>query len=240
MRLTLSSFLFFSGVLVSGAFAAENEPCVGANGVAGVCVDSAACTTAGGTSISGACPSDPSNVKCCTKPSCSNGSAGNCRWTSDCAGTSVSGQCPGPSAMQCCSSAATGFGGYAKPTLGKSGCLDVSIKGSDTVLAKFPGRIKNVYCIRENCSCQTSDHCCGGAIDFMCSDSGGAATLSGIEIAEWIMNNANAQNVKYIIFGQRIWQSTEAVTGWSKWRGMDDRGDMTANHWDHVHVSYKY
>ncbi|KXJ97643.1 hypothetical protein Micbo1qcDRAFT_200303 [Microdochium bolleyi] len=196
-----------------------------------VCVDSAACTTAGGTSISGACPSDPSNVKCCTKPSCSNGSAGNCRWTSDCAGTSVSGQCPGPSAMQCCSSAATGFGGYAKPTLGKSGCLDVSIKGSDTVLAKFPGRIKNVYCIRENCSCQTSDHCCGGAIDFMCSDSGGAATLSGIEIAEWIMNNANAQNVKYIIFGQRIWQSTETVTGWSKWRGMDDRGDMTANHW---------
>lgn len=40
----------------STALAAVNEPCYGPNGLAGVCIDSGACSSAGGTSIAGACP----------------------------------------------------------------------------------------------------------------------------------------------------------------------------------------
>lgn len=94
----------------------------------GVCVTTSACSSAGGVTISGACPSDPDNVKCCSKASCTNGSAGNCRWTSDCAGSSVANQCPGPGGFKCCSSAATGFGGYATPSYPSVGaCKAVAV-----------------------------------------------------------------------------------------------------------------
>jgi len=85
------------------------------HGYSGVCVTTADCSSAGGITISGACPSDPDNVKCCSKASCTNGSTGNCRWSSDCAGTTAANQCPGPSGFKCCSSTATGFGGYSTP-----------------------------------------------------------------------------------------------------------------------------
>jgi hypothetical protein len=63
--------------------------------------------------------------------------------------------------------------------------------------------------------------------------------MSGEEIAEWVMNNRAALNLKYVIWGQRIWNpSQDSVKNWDQWRTMEDRGDLTQNHWDHVHVSY--
>ncbi|KAJ0318606.1 hypothetical protein COL5a_010583 [Colletotrichum fioriniae] len=74
---------------------------------------------------------------------------------------------------------------------------------------------------------------------MMCSDAGGVPTISGKEIAEWVMNNRGTLDLKYVIWGQKIWNpSQDSVKSWSSWRSMDDRGDFTANHWDHVHVSY--
>ncbi|KAK0743867.1 hypothetical protein B0T18DRAFT_439603 [Schizothecium vesticola] len=222
------------------ALAAVNEPCYGSGGVAGVCITTTDCTTAGGTTINGACPADASTVKCCSKTSCANGASGNCRWTSDCAGTTVSNQCPGPSQMKCCSSSATGFGGYSAPTIpAVGGCQAVAVNGASALVAAWPGRIREIFCTRA-CSCPgTSDHCCGKAIDFMCSDGGGVPTISGQEIAEWVMNNRATLNVKYVIWGQRIWNPTiDSVMAWTSWRAMEDRGDITQNHWDHVHVSF--
>ncbi|KLO87783.1 Uncharacterized protein Y057_178 [Fusarium fujikuroi] len=74
----------------------------------------------------------------------------------------------------------------------------------------------------------------------MCSDAGGSATLSGKEIAEWCMRNRNTLNLKYVIWGQKIWTTSVDKTekNWENWRTMEDRGDLTQNHWDHVHVSY--
>lgn len=48
----------FTSLLLAAAtaLAAVNEPCYGPNNLAGVCIDSAACTSGGGTSIAGACP----------------------------------------------------------------------------------------------------------------------------------------------------------------------------------------
>ncbi|KEZ39366.1 hypothetical protein SAPIO_CDS10065 [Scedosporium apiospermum] len=185
----------------ASALAATNEPCIGSGGAAGVCITTSACSAAGGTSITGACPSDPSNVRCCTKPSCSNGSNGNCRWQSDCAGSTVANQCPGPAQMKCCSSKATGFGGYSRPGLpaASNACKAVSVNGAKKILDAWPGRVP---------------------------------TMSGREIAEWVMKNRSSLNVKYIIWGQRIWNpSRDAQASWTSWRAMEDRGSITQNHW---------
>ncbi|KAI9172540.1 hypothetical protein HJFPF1_02045 [Paramyrothecium foliicola] len=227
-------------ILPALALAAVNEPCYGPSNRAGVCISTSACSQAGGTSISGACPADAADIRCCTKPAC--GSGGNCRWTSDCAGTSSAGLCPGPSQMQCCSSPAQGFGGYAAPRIPAVGaCRSVSVAGANRFVSAFPGRIREIGCKRD-CACPgSSDHCCGLAIDLMIADGGGRATMSGIDIAEWAMRNRGALNLKYVIWGQKIWHVTTDGTerAWTSWRTMEDRNDLTQNHWDHVHVSFQ-
>lgn len=221
------------------ALAAVNNPCYGPDGLAGVCVSSSACSSGGGTAIAGACPWDGDDVRCCSKTPCqAAGSA--CGWASDCAGTSTPGLCPGPSQMQCCSTTDSGIGGYPAPTIPAVGaCEQVAVTGAEAVVGQFPGRVREVFCTRD-CSCPgSSDHCCGKAIDFMIADGGGQATLSGNGIAEWVMNSRDSLNLKYVIWGQKIWSpSQDSVGGWEGWRTMEDRGDLTANHWDHVHVSF--
>jgi len=224
------------------ALAAVNEPCYGPSGAPGVCMEASACTAGGGTTISGACPWDSATVKCCSKKPCLSGdSTSRCAWQSDCPGTSSSGLCPGPSQFKCCNSDVNGWGGYAAPTFPStsSGCKATAISGAKKVVAAWPGRVRQIYCIRD-CACPgTSEHCCGMAIDFMIADGGGYATNSGAQIAEWVMNNRAGMSLKYIIWGQKIWQpSVDAVKSWSSWRTMEDRGSITQNHWDHVHVSY--
>ncbi|KAG8997292.1 hypothetical protein FRB94_001088 [Tulasnella sp. JGI-2019a] len=232
--------IFLLLLAVTAGNAATNEPCYGADGAAGVCVTTASCSSSGGTTIDNACPSDPANVKCCTKPKCGTTSSGNCRWNSDCTSTSLSNLCPGPSSFKCCQSTDTGFGGYPQPTYPAVGaCKAVAVNGAKKIVAAFPRRVRQIYCIRD-CPCPgDSEHCCGLATDMMCSDAGGTPTISGKEIAEWVMRNRAALNLKYVIWGQRIWNpSLDSVKPWTSWRAMEDRGDVTQNHWDHVHVSY--
>ena len=170
--------LLFPILAASAVSATLNQPCIGSGGRAGVCVTTATCSGSSGTTIDGACPWDAAGIKCCTKASCSNGSSGNCRWASDCAGSVVANQCPGPAAMKCCSSSATGFGGYSAPSVPAiGGCKAAAVNGANKVIAAFPGRVREIGCTR-SCTCGASgasDHCCGKAIDFMCSDGGGVS-----------------------------------------------------------------
>lgn len=54
------------------------------------------------------------------------------------------------------------------------------------------------------------------------------------------MDNRASLSLKYVIWGQKIWNlDQDSVMGWENWRTMEDRGDLTSNHWDHVHVSFK-
>ena len=46
------------------------------------------------------------------------------------------------------------------------------------------------------------------------------------------MNNRASLNLKYVIWGQKIWNpSQDSVKAWTSWRTMEDRGDITQNHW---------
>ena len=54
----------------------------------------------------------------------------------------------------------------------------------------------------------------------------------GNEIAAWAIKNGGRLGVKYVIYRQRIYNL--AFPGW---RPMENRGGITANHFDHVHIS---
>ena len=72
----------------------------------------------------------------------------------------------------------------------------------------------------------TSDHPSGLALDFM------VGTSTGNQIADYVLANQSKFNVKYVIWKQRY----NDGSGWST---MEDRGSATANHYDHVHVSFE-
>lgn len=57
------------------------------------------------------------------------------------------------------------------------------------------------------------------------------ATLSGKDIAEWVMENGSSISLKYVIYGQKIWSPDESQTSWENWRTMEDRDSITQNHW---------
>lgn len=68
-----------------------------------------------------------------------------------------------------------------------------------------------------------SDHPDGYALDFM--------TTEGDSIADCVVDNSDALGVSYVIWNQRI-------NSGSGWESMEDRGGATANHEDHVHISF--
>jgi hypothetical protein len=79
------------------------------------------------------------------------------------------------------------------------------------------------------------DHGTGRACDFMESTGGQVPAADrmahGDQVAAYTIANAARLGVKYVIWRQRIWNPGGA------WRPMGDRGSITQNHYDHVHVS---
>lgn len=72
------------------------------------------------------------------------------------------------------------------------------------------------------------DHGSGRAVDIMVSGDPGWA------IARYVQAHARALHVTYVIYQQKIWMAGNPT---SQWKLMEDRGGITANHFDHVHVS---
>ena len=143
-------FILILLAIISTTFAEENGPC---SGRGGVCIDSGKCSSVGGTSYSGYCPSDPNNIKCCDNIPCSaNGKSGTCQFS--CSGESVSGKCPGGNGFKCCLGGGGGGGGggssgtYFGPCSGGGGaCINANSVSCEThtVSGKCPGA-NNVKC----------------------------------------------------------------------------------------------
>ena len=80
----------------------------------------------------------------------------------------------------------------------------------------------------------SGDHGKGLAIDFMVPES----SELGDKIAEYAIQNMASRGISYLIWKQRFYAPFDSKYGPANtWNPMPDRGSVTENHYDHVHVS---
>jgi hypothetical protein len=104
----------------------------------------------------------------------------------------------------------------------------------DEVDRRF-GPFISIGCFRPG---SDGEHPLGRACDFMLSSGGVLPSASNVQlgyaIAAWAQANASRLGIMYIIYRQKIWDIRMASSAWVP---MEDRGSITANHFDHVHIS---
>ncbi|HEU8630054.1 TPA: LysM peptidoglycan-binding domain-containing protein [Streptococcus pneumoniae] len=80
----------------------------------------------------------------------------------------------------------------------------------------------------------SGDHGKGLAIDFMVPE----RSELGDKIAEYAIQNMASRGISYIIWKQRFYAPFDSKYGPANtWNPIPDRGSVTENHYDHVHVS---
>ena len=80
----------------------------------------------------------------------------------------------------------------------------------------------------------SGDHGKGLAIDFMVP----VSSALGDQIADYAIQNMATRGINYIIWKQRFYAPYDSIYGPAyTWNPMPDRGSITENHYDHVHVS---
>lgn len=126
-------------------------------------------------------------------------------------------------------SGSSGSGGASTAQCAKAGDLESHLTSRTvtvlrTVCAKFDG-VSSYGGYRPGAG---SYHGSGQAIDVMVSGD------YGQQIADWARANASSLGIIEVIYEQKIWTTQRAGEGW---RAMSDRGSVSANHYDHVHIS---
>lgn len=120
------------------------------------------------------------------------------------------------------------------PTIGGDRITARMRQVRDQIDGRF-GPFPAIGCYRPESS---GEHPLGRACDFMLSSGGvmpsGSWMQRGSNVAAWAQANASRLGIMYIIYRQRIWDIRMASSGWVP---MADRGSITANHFDHVHIS---
>lgn len=100
----------------------------------------------------------------------------------------------------------------------------------DSMFGPFPV----IGCFRSTGAPQ--DHGEGRACDFMETTTGRmpseAARRHGDQVAQFAISNARRLRIHYVIWKQHIWNIERPG-----WRPMGDRGSITQNHYDHIHIS---
>jgi hypothetical protein len=120
----------------------------------------------------------------------------------------------------------------SSPLIGASGLTGRMVKVRSEIDSRF-GPFPVIGCLRPG---DPQDHGTGHACDFMESTGGTMPTADrvahGTQVAAWAIANASRLGIKYVIWRQRIYDMRSPG-----WKAMSDRGGITANHYDHVHVS---
>ncbi|MFV8214665.1 peptidoglycan-binding protein LysM, partial [Streptococcus pluranimalium] len=81
----------------------------------------------------------------------------------------------------------------------------------------------------------SDDHGKGLAVDFMVP----VSSSLGDQVAQDAINNMSSRGISYVIWKQRFYAPYNSIYGPAyTWNPMPDRGGVTANHYDHVHVSF--
>lgn len=79
-------------------------------------------------------------------------------------------------------------------------------------------------------------HNSGMAVDFMVP----VSSAQGDQLAEYLTKHMDELGVYYIIWKQKYYMAQNNIYGPANtWNLMPNRGGVTANHYDHVHVSFK-
>ncbi|MBM7635804.1 LysM peptidoglycan-binding domain-containing protein [Streptococcus saliviloxodontae] len=79
------------------------------------------------------------------------------------------------------------------------------------------------------------DHGQGLAVDVMVPES----SALGDQVAQYAIDNMSSAGISYIIWKQRFYSPYNNIYGPANtWNPMPDRGSVTENHYDHVHVSF--
>jgi hypothetical protein len=125
-------------------------------------------------------------------------------------------------------SAAAGFGLSTAPcatgSAVEAGLMANAIAVHRAVCAAFPG-VSSYGGLRPG---DDGAHGQGLGLDIMVTGS------TGDQIAQFVQANSGALGVSEVIWSQRIWTVERSSEGW---RWLEDRGSVTANHYDHVHVT---
>ncbi|HEM3590273.1 TPA: LysM peptidoglycan-binding domain-containing protein [Streptococcus suis] len=110
--------------------------------------------------------------------------------------------------------------------------------GLQPQVAAFRAEVANVFGITSFSGYRagdSGDHGKGLAIDFMVPES----SALGDQVAAYAVANLASKNINYIIWKQRFYAPYDSIYGPAyTWNLMPDRGSITENHYDHVHVSF--
>ncbi|SFO99651.1 LysM domain-containing protein [Geodermatophilus dictyosporus] len=106
---------------------------------------------------------------------------------------------------------------------------DVVQAAADAVVSNVPGAADITLGGTRASAVDPNGHPSGLALDYMVMSD---AAL-GDAIAQYHVDHWEELGVSYVIWEQRILTSPTGT-----WKAMEDRGGVTANHFDHVHVNY--
>lgn len=124
---------------------------------------------------------------------------------------------------------AASSGGFSTAVCAKARALEGHLTAkTDRVLRAVCAKFPSVSSYGGYRAGDPGYHGSGQAIDIMISGQ------AGWEIARWARANAAALGVIEVIYQQQIWTTQRSGDGW---RPMSDRGSVSANHYDHVHLS---
>ncbi|HEN3042762.1 TPA: LysM peptidoglycan-binding domain-containing protein [Streptococcus agalactiae] len=105
-------------------------------------------------------------------------------------------------------------------------------------VAAYKEKVASTYGVNEFSTYRAGDpgdHGKGLAVDFIV----GTNQALGNKVAQYSTQNMAANNISYVIWQQKFYSNTNSIYGPANtWNAMPDRGGVTANHYDHVHVSF--
>lgn len=120
------------------------------------------------------------------------------------------------------------------PVIALCKTLGIGLKGiaitSSCEIAKYVGLPLSALGGYRASAIDPAGHPSGKAVDFMVYSN----NAQGDRILQYVFKNWNRLGVSYVIWEQRYY-SGPYVSG----SLMPNRGSITANHWDHVHINFK-
>ena len=97
-----------------------------------------------------------------------------------------------------------------------------------------------IYGVRGDSDGTGHGHGDGVALDLMLYENGGINSTKGQVIADYLAENFKDLGIFYIIWEQKFYADIQNIYGSANtWSSMPDRGSITQNHFDHVHISFK-